>query len=100
MAAFEFTVGAFVQPSRLLTRESVFGFDSFLGKKTKLRHDRVVNSLKGKQMEDEIFFQRYKVCRGFDGEPEEIGRTGAAITYKAIDQQSQQAVVLQLVPLA
>lgn len=51
-------------------------------------------------MEHEVFFERYNVCRNYEGSPLEVGRIGPATTYKAIDQQSNQSVVLQLVPLA
>ena len=51
-------------------------------------------------MEGEVFFKRYKLCRDAEGKPDEAGRTGPAIIYKAIDEESDQPVVLQLVPLA
>jgi serine/threonine protein kinase len=51
-------------------------------------------------MEDELFFERYRICRNPDGKPEEAARTGAAISYKAVDAQSKEPVLLQLVPLA
>ena len=51
-------------------------------------------------MGDEVFFERYKICRDQQGNAEEAGRAGAAITYKAVDERSNEPVVLQLVPLA
>lgn len=51
-------------------------------------------------MGDEIFFARYRLCRDPQGNPEETGRAGAAITYRGVDENSNQPVVLQLVPLA
>jgi serine/threonine-protein kinase len=51
-------------------------------------------------MGDEIFFGRYRICRDPQGDPEEAGRAGAAITYRSVDENSNQPVVLQLVPLA
>jgi serine/threonine protein kinase len=51
-------------------------------------------------MEDEIFLERYKICRDQQGNAEEAGRAGAAITYKAVDEKSNEPVLLQLVPLA
>ncbi len=51
-------------------------------------------------MGDEIFFGRYRICRDPQGNPEEAGRAGAAITYRSVDENSNQPVVLQLVPLA
>ena len=51
-------------------------------------------------MEGELFFEHYRICRDPEGKPEEAGRTGAAIIYKAVDEQSKEPVILQLVPLA
>jgi len=51
-------------------------------------------------MEGEVFFDRYKLCRDPQGKPEEAGRAGPAIVYKARDEQSNEPVMLQLVPLA
>ena len=44
--------------------------------------------------------ENYCVCVGEDGAPREIGRSGSAVTYKAMGYQSGQAVALQLIPLA
>ena len=51
-------------------------------------------------MEGELFFEHYRICRDPDGKPEEVGRSGAAIIYKAVDEQSKEPVLLQLIPLA
>lgn len=47
-----------------------------------------------------VFPENYCVCVGEDGAPREIGRSGAAVTYKAMGYQSGQPVALQLIPLA
>ncbi len=44
--------------------------------------------------------ENYCVCVGEDGAPREIGRSGTAVTYKAMGYQSGQPVALQLIPLA
>ncbi|MBV9009880.1 MAG: protein kinase [Verrucomicrobia bacterium] len=44
--------------------------------------------------------ENYCVCVGDDGSPRELGRSGAAVTYKAMGYQSGQAVALQLIPLS
>src|SRR5438874_3540944 len=44
--------------------------------------------------------ENYCVCVGEDGAPREIGRSGTAVTYKAMSYQSGQAAALQLIPLA
>lgn len=51
-------------------------------------------------MEGEVFFGRYRISRDPQGKPAEAGRTGAASSYKAVDGESAQPVLLQLVPLA
>jgi serine/threonine protein kinase len=51
-------------------------------------------------MQHRIFFDHYRICEDFAGSPEEIGRTGAAIVYKARDTRSKKNVVVQLIPLA
>ncbi len=43
--------------------------------------------------------ENYCVCVGEDGAPREIGRSGTAVTYKAMGYQSGQPVSLQLIPL-
>src|SRR5437868_5114503 len=44
--------------------------------------------------------ENYCVCVGDDGAPREIGRSGTAVTYKAMTYQSGRPVALQLIPLA
>jgi serine/threonine protein kinase len=44
--------------------------------------------------------ENYCVCVGEDGALREIGRSGTAVTYKAMGYQSGQTVALQLIPLA
>ena len=51
-------------------------------------------------MEDNIFFEYYRVCTDAAGSREEIGRSGAAIVYKGVDVRSNETVALQLIPLA
>jgi serine/threonine protein kinase len=54
----------------------------------------------GRIMEQTTFFEHYRICTNDDGSPGEVGRTGAAISYKAIDTRSNDPVLLQLIPLA
>jgi hypothetical protein len=49
-------------------------------------------------MERTIFLQHYRVCLGYDGEPNELGRDGAVIAYEAVDERSGESVALTLVP--
>ena len=49
-------------------------------------------------MERTIFLQHYRVCLGYDGEPNELGRDGAVIAYEAVDERSGEQVALTLVP--
>ncbi len=51
-------------------------------------------------MEETTFFKHYRICANEDGSPHEVGRTGAATNYKAIDIRSKQPVMLQLIPIA
>ncbi len=51
-------------------------------------------------MEETTFFKHYRICVNEDGSPNEVGRTGAATNYKAIDTRSKEPVTLQLIPLA
>ena len=51
-------------------------------------------------MDETIYFQRYRVSTDEQGIPEEVSRSGAAINYKAVDTQTGEAVVLQVIPLA
>jgi serine/threonine-protein kinase len=44
--------------------------------------------------------ENYCICVGDDGAPRELGRSGTAVTYKAMGYQSGRAIALQLIPLA
>ena len=50
-------------------------------------------------METRVFLEHYWICTDADDGLLEIGRSGAAINYRAIDQRSKQTVVVQLIPL-
>jgi serine/threonine protein kinase len=50
-------------------------------------------------MERTIFLQHYRVCLDSDGNPNELGRDGAAIAYEAVDERSREPVALTLVPV-
>jgi hypothetical protein len=51
-------------------------------------------------MERITFFERYRVSVSDNGTPREIGRSGAAVTYRAVDLQSGEPVALKLIPMA
>src|SRR5947209_17272337 len=51
-------------------------------------------------MHHRIFFEHYRICEDPPGSPQELGRSGAAIVYKAIDTRSNNPVTIQLIPLA
>lgn len=51
-------------------------------------------------MERTKFFEHYQICTRKDGTPREVRRSGAAIHYKAIDNQNHGPVMLQLIPIA
>ncbi|PYJ39592.1 MAG: hypothetical protein DME81_03155 [Verrucomicrobia bacterium] len=51
-------------------------------------------------MEQTTFLGHYRISVSRDGTPHEIGRAGAAITYKAVDQRSGEPVALKLIPIA
>src|SRR6266566_4037476 len=51
-------------------------------------------------MERTTFLEHYCISLSSEGAPRELGRTGAAITYKAIDERSGDAVALTLIPIA
>ncbi len=51
-------------------------------------------------MEETTFFKHYRICTNEDGSPHEVGRTGAATNYKAVDTRSKESVMLQLIPLS
>src|SRR5256714_6939448 len=50
-------------------------------------------------MEHTTFFEYYRVSTGEDESAQEVSRTGAAISYKAIDTRSNEPVQLQLIPV-
>jgi hypothetical protein len=45
------------------------------------------------------FLEHYRVCVGYDGTPNELGRDGDAVAYEAVDERSSEPVVLTLVPV-
>src|SRR5437867_11667775 len=45
------------------------------------------------------FLDHYRVCVGYDGTRNELGRDGGAVTYEAVDERSSEPVVLTLVPV-
>ena len=51
-------------------------------------------------MERTTFLEHYRVCVGYDGTPNELGRDGEAVAYEAVDERSSEPVVLTLVPVA
>ena len=51
-------------------------------------------------MERTTFLEHYCTSPSSEGAPRELNRTGAAITYRAIDERSGDAVALTLVPIA
>jgi serine/threonine protein kinase len=51
-------------------------------------------------MERTTFLEHYRTSLSSEGAPRELNRTGAAITYKAIDERSGDAVALTLIPIA
>jgi serine/threonine protein kinase len=51
-------------------------------------------------MERTTFLEHYCTSLSSEGAPRELNRTGAAITYKAIDERSGDAVALTLIPIA
>ncbi len=50
-------------------------------------------------MEQTTFLEHYRVCLGYDGTPNELGRDGGAVAYEAVDERSGEPVVLTLVPV-
>jgi hypothetical protein len=50
-------------------------------------------------MERTILLEHYRLSLGFDGIPKELGRDGAAIVYEAVDERSQEAVTVTVVPI-
>ena len=51
-------------------------------------------------MERTTFAEHYRICVKGDGSPRELSRTGGAITYKAKDIRSGEAVALKRIPIA
>src|SRR3989442_1825883 len=51
-------------------------------------------------MEATTFLQHSRTSVSRAGTPHELGRAGAAITYKAVDQRSGEPVALKLIPIA
>jgi len=51
-------------------------------------------------MERTTFLEHYRICLKADGAPQELSRTGAVITYKAVDERSGETVALRLIPCA
>jgi serine/threonine protein kinase len=51
-------------------------------------------------MERTTFLEHYRTSLSSEGAPRELNRTGAAITYKAIDERSGDTVALTLIPIA
>src|SRR5438045_8311948 len=45
------------------------------------------------------FLDHYRVCVGYDGTRNELGRDGGAVAYEAVDERSSEPVVLTLVPV-
>jgi serine/threonine protein kinase len=51
-------------------------------------------------MEHTTFLEHYRISVNRDGVPRELGRAGAAITYKGVDKRSGEPVALKLIPIA
>ena len=51
-------------------------------------------------MEHTTFLEHYRISVSRDGTPHELGRAGATITYKAVDERSGEPVALKLIPIA
>jgi serine/threonine protein kinase len=51
-------------------------------------------------MKRETFAEHYRIRLKDDGSPQELSRSGGAITYRAIDIRSGEAVAVQLIPRA
>src|SRR5215470_4368523 len=58
-------------------------------------------ALPGKQplMERTTFLEYYRICVNRDGAPRELGKTGAIVTYKALDERTNETVELKLIPV-
>src|SRR5437016_4534774 len=51
-------------------------------------------------MEHTTFLEHYRISVDRDGTPRQLGRAGAAITYKAVDKRTSEPVALKLIPIA
>ena len=51
-------------------------------------------------MERTTFLEHYRICVNREGAPHELNRTGAVITYKAVDERTDETVALKLIPIA
>src|SRR5438046_8872916 len=51
-------------------------------------------------MEQTTFLGHYRISVSRDGTPHELGRAGAAITYKAVEERCGEPVALKLIPIA
>src|SRR6266536_6469912 len=47
-------------------------------------------------MERTTFLEHYRVCVGYDGTRNELGRDGGAVAYEAVDERSSEPVALTL----
>ena len=50
-------------------------------------------------MEETTFLGHYRISTNYDGAPQELGRAGTAITYKAKDSRSGEPVSVKLIPI-
>ena len=51
-------------------------------------------------MERTTLLEHYRICVNRDGAAHELNRTGAVITYKAVDERTDETVALKLIPIA
>src|SRR2546429_7968035 len=51
-------------------------------------------------MQRTTFLEHYRLCVGYDGTANELGRDSEAVAYEAVDERSSEPVVLTLVPVA
>jgi len=50
-------------------------------------------------MERTTFLEYYRICVNRDGAPRELGKTGSIVTYKALDERTDETVELKLIPV-
>ena len=50
-------------------------------------------------MERTTFLEHYRICVNRDGAPHELSRTGPVITYKAVDERTDETAALKLIPI-